>query len=100
MISQALTNLRPGATWILRGEESYANIEWTDSAQTMPTEEEVLAEAARLQAEWTDTQYRRDRFQAYPRIQDQLDMIYWDQVNGTTTWQDAINAIKQQYPKP
>lgn len=100
MISQALSKLRPGASWILRGEESYANIEWTDSSQTMPTEAEVLAEAARLQDEWTNTQYRRDRFQAYPRIQDQLDMIYWDQVNGTTTWQDAIDAVKQQYPKP
>ena len=100
MISQALTKLRPGASWILRGEESYANIEWTDSAQTMPTEAEVLAEAARLQAEWDNAQYRRDRVQAYPRIQDQLDMIYWDQVNGTTTWQDAIDAVKQQYPKP
>ena len=100
MISQALTKLRPGATWILRGEESYANVEWTDSSQTMPTEAEVLAEAASLHAEWTNNQYRRDRFQAYPRIQDQLDMIYWDQVNGTTTWQDAIDAVKQQYPKP
>ena len=100
MISQALTNLRPGATWVIRGEESYNNIEWTDGVQSLPTEQEVLAEAARLQTEWANNQYRRDRAKAYPRIQDQLDMIYWDQVNGTTTWQDAIDAIKQQYPKP
>jgi hypothetical protein len=100
MISQALTNLRPGATWIIRGEESYASIEWTDSAQTIPTEAEVLAEAARLKAEWENTQYRRDRVKAYPRIQDQLDMLYWDKVNGTDTWQQAIDAVKTQYPKP
>lgn len=100
MISQALTKLRPGASWVLRGEESYANVEWTDSTQTMPTEAEVLAEAARLETEWTNNQYRRNRSQAYPRIQDQLDMLYWDQINGTTNWQQAIDAVKTQFPKP
>lgn len=100
MISQALTKLRPGATWVIRGEESYANIEWTDSEQSKPTEEEVLAEAARLQAEFEYNQYRRDRARAYPRIQDQLDMLYWDKINGTNTWQETVEAIKTQYPKP
>ena len=99
MISQALTKLRPGATWVIRGEESYASIEWTDSVQTIPTEEEVLVEAARLQAEWENNQYRRDRAKVYPRMQDQLDMLYWDKVNGTNTWQQAIEAVKTQYPK-
>jgi hypothetical protein len=36
----------------------------------------------------------------YPSIQQQLDMQYWDAVNGTTTWQDAIAEIKNKYPKP
>ena len=42
-------------------------------------------------------QYRRD---AYPSIGDQLDMQYKDAVNGTTTWKDAIAAIKTKYAKP
>jgi hypothetical protein len=100
MISQALTNLRPGATWVIRGEESYNNIEWTDGVQSLPTEQEVLAETARLQTEWANNQYRRDRAKAYPRIQDQLDMLYWDKINGTDTWQQTIEAVKTQYPKP
>lgn len=29
-----------------------------------------------------------------------LDMQYWDAVNGTTTWVDAVAAVKAQYPKP
>lgn len=45
-------------------------------------------------------QYKSDRAVTYPSIQDQLDMQYWDSVNGTTTWADAIAAIKAQYPKP
>jgi len=100
MISQALVNLRPGATWVIRGEESYEAIEWTDSQQSIPSKEEVLAEAARLHAEWEYNQYRRDRAQAYPRIQDQLDMLYWDKINGTNTFEQAIEAIKSQYPRP
>jgi hypothetical protein len=33
-------------------------------------------------------------------MQEQLDMQYWDGVNGTTTWQDAIEAVKTGNPKP
>ena len=36
---------------------------------------------------------------AYPTIQDQLDMQYWDKVNSTTTWQDAIAKVKSDNPK-
>ena len=42
-------------------------------------------------------QYRRD---AYPSIGDQLDMQYHDLVDSTTTWEDAIAAVKTKYPKP
>lgn len=49
---------------------------------------------------WVDPDaYKYQRAQAYPSIQEQLDMQYWDAVNGTTTWQDTINAIKAKYPK-
>ncbi len=37
---------------------------------------------------------------AYPSFGDQLDMIYWDQVNGTNLWQETITAVKVKYPKP
>ena len=35
----------------------------------------------------------------YPDLATQLDMQYWDNINGTTTWQDTIDAIKAKYPK-
>lgn len=53
-----------------------------------------------LDAEFAATQYQRDRAAAYPSIQDQLDMQYWDKKNGTTTWVDAITKVKTDYPKP
>lgn len=30
----------------------------------------------------------------------QYDLMYYDKVNGTDTWGDAIEAIKAKYPKP
>jgi len=44
--------------------------------------------------------YQDKRASAYPSIQEQLDMQYWDSVNGTTTWKDAIAAVKTENPKP
>jgi len=38
------------------------------------------------------------RAAAYPSMVDQLDMQYWDSVNGTTTWADAIQAVKDTHP--
>jgi len=43
--------------------------------------------------------YRDNRATAYPSIQEQLDMQYWDSVNSTTSWKDAITQIKTDYPK-
>ena len=43
--------------------------------------------------------YETLRAAAYPSMAEQLDMQYWDNVNGTTTWADAIQAIKDEYPK-
>ena len=35
----------------------------------------------------------------YPSLQEQEDMKYWDEINGTTVWRDTITAIKEKYPK-
>ena len=43
--------------------------------------------------------YDRLRQQEYPSRDEQLDMMYWDKVNGTTVWEDTIQAIKDKYPK-
>jgi hypothetical protein len=43
--------------------------------------------------------YAELRAAEYPDMATQLDMQYWDNVNGTTVWQDTIDAIKAKYPK-
>ena len=32
-------------------------------------------------------------------VQEQLDMLYWDKINGTNNWLKTINEIKRKYPK-
>ena len=58
----------------------------------------ITAEILRLQTEYDNNQYARDRKARYDSL-NQFEMQYDDAVNGTTTWQDAINAIKQEIPK-
>lgn len=43
--------------------------------------------------------YQESRQDAYPPLEEQLDMIYWDKVNGTNLWQEKIAEIKAKYPK-
>ena len=44
--------------------------------------------------------YKSDRAAAYASVGDQLDMQYWDAVNGTTTWKDHVAKVKADHPKP
>jgi hypothetical protein len=57
------------------------------------------AEIARLQAEYEAQAYARARAEAYPSWQEQMDMMYHDQTEGSRTWLDAIEAIKEAHPK-
>jgi hypothetical protein len=71
---------------------------WLNGTTPIPANE-ILAKQQELIAEYNANQYQRDRAKAYPSIQEQLDMQYWDKINGTDTWEQAINAVKAQYPK-
>jgi len=61
------------------------------------------AEEAQVAAEQADYvanhKYKDDRREAYGLIGDQLDMIYWDQANDTTTFKDHVAAVKASHPK-
>ena len=46
-----------------------------------------------------DNIYKKNRISAFPSIGDQLDMQYHDELNGTTTWKDAVAKVKSDNPK-
>jgi len=41
-----------------------------------------------------------DRRNAYGGIDEQMDMMYKDQINGTTTWKDHVANVKATTTKP
>jgi hypothetical protein len=60
-------------------------------------EDAVTAKANELTAA---NAYIGKRAAAYASIGDQLDMQYWDAVNGTTTWKDHVAKVKSDNAKP
>lgn len=57
--ADALQSLRPGAEWVLREN----HLEWLDSIQTEPTEEEIQAKIAELTAAEPMRKLRQQRNQ-------------------------------------
>jgi len=94
----ALNTLKPNALWVITGDDTYANIDWRDEEQTKPTESEVNAKVAELQAEYDAQAYARNRKAEYDQL-NQFEMQFDDKRDGTTTWQDAIAKVKADYPK-
>ena len=90
----ALQSLKPAAQWVLRGDD----LEWMDEVQTEPTALQISNEVTRLQAVYDGQAYARARKAKYDLL-NQDEMRFDDQVNGTTTWVDAILAIKLAHPK-
>jgi len=94
-ISTAILSLLPGAVFAIT-DNQYSTIEWNDN-RTKPTEAEVNAEIARLQAEYDAKQYQRSRAAEYPSFAEQFDTLYH---GGYDAWKATIDSVKSKYPKP
>ncbi len=57
-----------------------------------------VEEITRLQTEYDSLAYARSRKQEYDKL-NQWEMQFDDQRDGTTTWVDSINEIKNKFPK-
>ena len=79
---------------------AFSGLEWLDQEQSQPSEQDVLDEIERLGLLKENLKYRRDRKAEYLTIEEQLDLLYWDGVNGTATWADHIAEVKAKHPKP
>ena len=96
-ISKAIRKINPSAEFSYN-DENIDTIQWLNGTAPIPANE-ILAKQQELITEYNSNKYQRDRAVDYPSLADQLDMQYWDKINGTNKWQQAINAVKQKYPK-
>jgi hypothetical protein len=95
MNHQAVYNLYPNVVSIDDGAGPMDK----DGNQVPIVQSDYEKEISRLESEQKANQYKLDRVDAYPSIGDQLDMIYHDQTEGSRTWLDAIEAVKEAHPK-
>ena len=99
-ISDALQELRPGATWSMDNQD-YSSIQWNkDNSESLPSESDLLVKRDELRAAYDAQAYARNRRLDYPPVGDQLDMMMKDNRDGTTTHQAACETVKIKYPKP
>ena len=98
MEAQAIYNTYPLVVTI--SKDNSGSITAVDASGNLVTLDESLisAEVLRLQAVYDSQAYARSRKAEYDKL-NQDEMRYDDLVNGTTTWQDAIAAIKTSIPK-
>jgi hypothetical protein len=89
---QALhSDLEPMVDFVLMDDGNGAFISEWNAAAPQPTEAELLA------VDITNALAIAERKREYPSIGDQLDMQYHDAINSTTTWADAITAVKAKH---
>jgi hypothetical protein len=89
-----LLSIRPGAKYTSCNEEI---VQWDDEIQPQPTEEEIEEGRKKLEAQWVADEYKRLRKPEYPKIEDQLDLLYHEGIEG---WKKIIKETKDKYPKP
>ena len=94
-ISDALLVLTPGAEWSIDGNV-YSGLNWLDTEQTKPTEEEVVQKIAELTYKEEVEVYKQQRATEYPPYADQFDQIFHE---GIDAWKATILEVKRKYPK-
>jgi len=93
----AIKEINPNASFYIvgDGEESLDNIEWLDGT-TPIAKADIIAKEAEIK---TRDAHKVPREKAYSSIKEQLDMMWHDKQNDTTTWEDSIAKVKSDNPK-
>ena len=99
---KAVDILCPNADFnVLQPPDGAISIRWNDlKGDTKPDQSTIDTKIAELKTAYNNNEYQRKRHVAYPNIREQLDLLYWDQVNGTSKFKEAIAKVKADNPKP
>ena len=74
--------------------------EWNIEGVAKPTDEQLATYESAADLHERQEAVRATRKAAYGSIEDQMDMQYKDNINGTTTWKDHVAAVKSANPIP
>jgi hypothetical protein len=93
--AKAIQSLRPGAEWVLRGDD----LEWLDQNQTQPSDAEISNEIQRLTSLEPARIATENRRAAYIA---EADPLFFKAQRGEATmeeWQAKVAEIKTRFPK-
>jgi len=91
---EAIDELYPNTAYVIKNESVLEILD-----DTVVSYEDIVQKVAELDYQEEVKEYQRQRAAEYPSMADQQDMQFHDAVNGTTTWKDTIQAVKDKYPK-
>ena len=94
----AILAIRPDARFETREENGVEIVTWADG-ETPISDADISAKQTELATANSHIPNRKKAYDTLGGWQEQLDMMYKDQVNGTTTWKDAIAKVKSDNPK-
>ena len=94
-IIQAIKALKSDAQ-VTVDNDDINKITWHDGNPTSITNEQIITKQTELKTSYDNNKYQRDRKAEYPSIEDQLDDIYHNGIDG---WKTTINTTKDKYPK-
>tara|TARA_R100000005_G_scaffold88262_2_gene58026 strand:+ start:1676 stop:1984 length:309 start_codon:yes stop_codon:yes gene_type:complete len=94
-IADALVSINPEIKFTYRAED-YNRLKIL-SDHSKPTKAEIDSEIVKVQAQFDSEHYKLERASQYPSIQDQLDMLYHQGIEG---WKAEIKKVKDAHPKP
>tara|TARA_R100001594_G_scaffold22980_1_gene44612 strand:+ start:1311 stop:1604 length:294 start_codon:yes stop_codon:yes gene_type:complete len=93
-ITKSIKAINPSAEFTVNAED-YNQITWLNGTTPIAVDT-IKAKQAELKTDYDNKKYQRDREIAYPSIQDQLDDIYHNGIDG---WKATIKTTKDKYPK-
>ena len=105
IIAKAILKINPSAEVVVRGDDiNTCEIEWHNGTTPIP-KADIEAKMNEMANEPEQSNYAQQRKNAYPKIGDQLDML-WHSIDQNPELQmkyfdfyQAIKSVKVKYPK-
>ena len=94
-ICSAILAINPSAQVSVNAED-LDQITWHAGTEVI-SKSDIQAKQAELKAAYDAKEYQRKRAAEYPAIEDQLDDLYHNGIDG---WKTTIKVTKDKYPKP
>ena len=96
-IAKAIKSINPNAEFSCI-DDDVNKITWLNGTAVI-SKSDIETKQTELQADYDAKEYQRKRKEEYLSWQQQMEMIYKDQKNGTTTFKDHCDKVRSDNPK-